>query len=177
MELVIIVAAVGTLIVATCFGILLRNLAAGPQNLPATADWIDQLSVEKYAPMRRLLCEDDVRFLASQPGSSRSAIRQFRAQRCEMFLGYLRWLKADFGLICAALRLLMVQSQTDRPDLAVLLIRQKMLFATSLIAIYCNLALYRVGIASVQVDDIIGAFDVLRIELRQLIPVNADFAA
>ena len=173
MELAIVIAAGALLATAIGFGALLRTLSADPQTLPATADWIDELSIEKYRPMLRLLSDDDVRFLASQPGYSPRTAREFRRQRCEIFRGYLRWLRADFSRICTALQVLMVQSQHDRPDLAMLLIRQKFVFAASLIAIHVNLVLYRLGIVSVGVGSIISAFDSLRLELRQMVPSAA----
>jgi hypothetical protein len=155
------------------FGFLLRSLSADPQTLPATADWIDNLSVEKYRPMLRLLSDEELKFLTAQPGYSAKMARQFRAQRCEIFRGYLSWLQSDFSRICTAIQVLMVQSQDDRPDLAALLVRQKATFAASLVAIHGRLILYRFGISGASVDGLIATFDSLRVELRQMVPASA----
>src|SRR5215475_12636455 len=101
--------------------IIVRSLGSG-QRLPVTAEWIDELSVQRYLPMLRLLESGDVEFIRAQPGYSRRMEWRLRAQRCQIFRGYLRCLNLDFRRICMALKLLMVQSQQDRPDLASVLV-------------------------------------------------------
>src|SRR5215813_4243110 len=118
MDLIIVLTVVAACGGAVSFGILLRKLASGPRTLPVTAEWIDDLSVERYRPMIRLLSEDDLRFVSSQPGFTSRMGREFRAQRYKMVHGYLGWLQADFERICTAIRVLILQSQHDRPDLA-----------------------------------------------------------
>src|SRR5262245_24924050 len=88
---------------AAIFGALLHKLSARPRTLPVTAEWIDDLSVERYRPMIRLLSEDDLRFASSHPGFTRRMVREFRAQRCQIVRGYLGWLRADFERICTAI--------------------------------------------------------------------------
>jgi len=173
MDLLIILTLFTAAVGAVGFGILLRKLAAGPGTLPVTAEWIDELSMERYRPMLRLLSEEDLQFLASQPGYSPKLARQFRAQRCEIFRGYLGWLRSDFERVCTAIRLLMVQSRNDRPDLAVFLVRQKAMFFAGLLQIHCRLYLYRFGVAGVNVSGLMQTFDSLRVELRHLVPVTA----
>jgi hypothetical protein len=172
MDLLIVLTIIAACLGVAGFAILLRKLASGPSTLPVTAEWIDDLSVERYRPMLRLLNEDDLSFLASQPGYTPQMGRRFRAQRCQIFRNYLRWLRADFERVCTALRVLMVQSQHDRPDLAAVLLQQRIAFALGLISIQFHLFLYRWGFAGVDVDAAMGAFDSLRAELRQLVPLE-----
>jgi len=173
MELLIALTIIGAVLGAAIFAVILRKLAAGPQPLPVTAEWIDDLSVERYRPMLRLLSQEDLRYLAAQPGFTPAMGRRFRAQRCQIFRGYLRWLQSDFQRVCTAIRVLMLQSQHDRPDLASILLRQQTMFALGLVGIHFRLLLYRLGIAGVGVDGVMTAFDRLRLELRQLVPVHA----
>jgi hypothetical protein len=177
MDLIIVLTVVAACGGAVSFGILLRKLASGPRTLPVTAEWIDDLSVERYRPMLRLLSEEDLRFLSSQPGYTRQMARQFRAQRCQIFRGYLRWLQSDFQRVCTAIRVLMLQSSHDRPDLATILLRQKALFAMGMVSIQFRLLLYRWGWSGVEVDGVMAAFDSLRLELRQLVPAAAGVEA
>jgi len=152
------------------FSLLLRKLAGGPQTLPVTAEWIDELSVERYRPMLRLLSEDDLRFLAAQPGYTPAVARRFRAQRCQIFRGYLRWLQTDFDRVCTALRLLMLHSQHDRPDLAAILLKQRVTFTVGMLHIHVRLVMYRWGLSGVDVESVMSAFDSLRVELRHMVP-------
>ena len=177
MDLIIILTIVAACSGAVSFGILLRKLATGPRTLPVTAEWIDELSLERYRPMMRLLSEDDLRFLSSQPGYTRRMAGQFRAQRCQIFRGYLRWLQSDFQRVCTAIRVLMLQSPHDRPDLAAVLLQQKAMFAMGMMSIHFRLLLYRWGWSGVEVDGVMRAFDSLRLELRQLVPVAAGVEA
>jgi hypothetical protein len=147
--------------------------AASQQPLPVTSEWIDELSIERYRPMLRLLSEDDLRFLQSQPGFTPEMARRFRAQRSQIFRGYLRWLQNDFDRVCAALRLLMLQSHQDRPDLATILLKQRAVFTLGMFEVRVRLQLYRWGVAGVDVAAVIRSFDTLRLELRQMVPAQA----
>jgi hypothetical protein len=156
--------------------ILIRKLAATGGHLPVTAEWIDELSVERYRPMMRLLDSRDVEFLRCQPGFTPGMEAQLRKQRCHIFRGYLRCLCADYGRVCSALKLLMVQSRYDRPDLASALLHSQALFACGIVSAHLRLLLFRWGLGSVDVRGLVGTFDRMRLELRSLIPAAATAA-
>ena len=63
--------------------------------LPVTAEWIDELSVDGYQPMMRLLENDDIRLLRAQPGFTRQMAAKLRRERCRVFRSYLRCLNSD----------------------------------------------------------------------------------
>ena len=158
--------------IAAGLGLILavRKIAAPRVELPATADWIDELSVERYRPMMRLLDDEELRFLRSQPGFTPKLALQFRRQRCQIFRGYLRALSGDFHRICTAIKVMMMQAREDRPDLATTLIRSQLLFTCAVIAAHCQLVLYSCGIGTVNVNNMLTVFDGLRLELRTLVP-------
>jgi hypothetical protein len=141
--------------------------------LHATTDWIDELSIERYRPMLRLLDDEELRFLRSQPGFTPEIVAQFRRQRCQIFRGCLRSLSIDFGRISMALKLLMSQASTDRPDLASALIRGQVSFACGMVVVHAQLVLYKCGIGSVDVTELLKAvqdlFDARLIALAKLI--------
>src|SRR5437868_4382049 len=112
--------------------VVMRRMSASSHNVPLTADWIDELSIERYCPMMRLLDGADLEFLQSQPGCTAAHAAKLRIQRCQIFRGYLRSLSVDFRRICGAIRILMLQSNRDRPDLAALL-RHQLLFTIGLV--------------------------------------------
>ena len=152
--------------------ILVRSLGSTGQCLPVTSEWIEELSVERYRPMLRLLDSTDLEFLRSQPGYSPRMESNLRAQRCHIFRGYLRCLNMDFRRVCMALKLVMAQSQQDRPDLASVLVHHQIMFTTGMIAIQARLFLYRWGICTVDVSSLVQIFDVMRLELRTLMPAS-----
>jgi hypothetical protein len=169
--------------VIACLGLALilfwavRRLTSSGARLPVTAAWIDELSIERYRPMMRLLDTNELVFLRSQPGFTPTMARRLRTQRAQVFNGYLRCLKLDFSRICAAIKLLMVQSRHDRPELAEALVRHQFLFASGMVMVQCRLLLYRMGIGGVDVTSLVQIFDVTRAELRSLVPIADPTAA
>jgi len=65
----------------------------------------------KYAPMGRLLSQEDVEFLRSQPGFGREAERRFRRERARVFRAYCRSMRHDFSLVIAAARVIAASGQ------------------------------------------------------------------
>ena len=130
---------------------LFRRLIAGPKSLPVSVDWINDLSITRYRPMERLLSEEDYRFLASQVGFDKKMLRKIRSERRKVFRGYLAGLSRDFSLVGAALRLMMMYSAQDRPDLAGILYKQQALFAFGMLGVQWRLVLHACGLGTVDV--------------------------
>ena len=173
MNLLIVLSLSMGLALAVVVAVLARRLACTATSLPLTAEWIDELSIERYRPMMHLLDAGDVEFLRSQPGFTPAMAAKLRAERCQVFRGYLRCLRADFQRVCAALKLLMVHSRYDRPDLASVLIHQQVMFEYGMVLVGFRLFLYRWGVCGVDVTDVVKIFDAMRLELRRLVPATA----
>jgi hypothetical protein len=150
----------------------IRKLAPRPEALPVTADWIDEIALDRYRPMLRLLDEEDFRLLRAQPGFTRKMEVQMRHQRCQIFRGYLKSLSGDFGRVCLALKLLMLNAGNDRPDLARVLLRSQLEFVCGVIVLQVKLAFFSCGIGTIDVASVLGVFDGLRLELRSLVPAS-----
>ncbi len=158
-----------------CFVLVLIKLTrhfALPQQLPVTAEWIAELSVERYRPMLRLLNEEEFEFLRTQPGFTPAMATKLRIRRCEIFRGYLHVLDSDFKRICMAVKVLMVQAQQDRPDLASVLVKSQMTFAVTMIQAQAQMMCYRYGFGTVDVTALLKLFDGMRIELWTLFPAE-----
>ena len=177
MNLLIAVSLAAVVVFVGVAALLIRRIAAPGGSLPVTAEWIDELSVERYRPMMRLLDGGDVEFLRTQPGFTPKMVSRLRIQRCQIFRGYLRSLNSDFGRVCAAIKLVMLQSRHDRPDLAGALMRQQVQFAAGLAGVYFRLVLYRWGLCGVDVSSLVKIFDVMRLELRTLVPAASPMGA
>ena len=177
MEYVLAISIVTFLALAVALFLLVRKLTFNGSSLPLTAEWIDELSIERYRPMMRLLDGADLEFLRSQPGFTPRMATKLRIQRCQIFRGYLRCLNGDFQRVCAAIKILMVQSRQDRPDLAGLLVQQQMRFACEMGLVYFRLVLYRWGVCGVDVTSLVKNFDLMRLELRSLVPATLTMGA
>ena len=166
-------------LVFICFVVLVlltRHLSTAKQ-IPVTADWIDELSVDRYRPMLRLLDAEDFEFLRGQLGFTPAMEKSFRDQRCKVFTGYLRCLEADFGQVCTAIKILMTQSMEDRPDLAGMLLRSRWTFTWRLLLVRLQVLCYRHGIAAVNAKCLLTSFDGIRLELRTMIPADMSAGA
>lgn len=146
-------------------------------SLPVTAEWICELSADRYRPMLRLLDGDDLNFLRSQPGFTPAMARRVRAQRIQLFRSYLKSLENDFNQVCSLLKMILTQSDHDRPDLAGLILRNRITFVVGMLRIRATVALYSWGFCSVEVSQLVRLFDVLRVEVRALVPCEVGAAA
>lgn len=164
------------LLILAAVAIAYRRFSA-PATLPVTAAWIDELSVDRYQPMRRLLAGEDLGYLRSRPGFTVRMAADFRRQRCRIFQSYLECLQSDFQRVCMALKIVMVQSRHDRPDLAALLIHSQRAFVFGLMMVHGRMLLYRVGLGTVEVSELLKLFDTARLELRSLVPAQMGMAA
>ena len=177
MDLLIVLPVLMVLAAAVAVVVLARKLAFTDTSLPLTAEWIDELSIERYRPMMHLLDGGDAEFLRSQPGFTPGMAAKLRIERCQVFRGYLRCLRTDFQRVCAALKLLMLHSRDDRPDLAGMLVHQQLMFECGLVLVSFRLFLYRFGLCGVDVTDLVKIFDLMRLELRRLVPATAAVGA
>ena len=173
MNLLIVLSILTGLAVVAAVIALAHKLTLTAASLPLTAEWIDDLSIERYRPMMHLLDASDMECLRSQPGFTPGMVAKLRTERCQVFRGYLRCLNADFQRVCVALKLLMLHSRFDRPDLASVLVRQQVMFEIGMVLVGLRLFLYRWGLCGVDVTDLVKIFDAMRLELRRLVPATA----
>jgi hypothetical protein len=170
--LIVLAIPIGLALVAVMV-VLARKLTFTDTSLPLTAEWIDELSIERYRPMMHLLDASDVEWLRGQPGFTPGMAAELRIERCQVFREYLRCLRTDFQRVCAALKLLMLHSRYDRPDLANVLVHQQVMFECGMVVVSLRLFLYRWGLGGVDVTDLVKIFDLMRLELRRLVPTTA----
>jgi hypothetical protein len=142
--------------------LLVRKLAGPATVSECDPEWINNFSIARYRPMLRLLDETDYKFLALQPGYSKNVIENLRAERREIFREYLRNLVRDFHKLHLAARMVLVYAPQDRPDLAMMLVRQRVLFTFAILAVECRLMLHVFGIGTVDIRNVITALDNMR---------------
>ena len=123
-------------------------------------------------PMLRLLSEDDFRFVTAAGPAGRSLCRSLRSQRRQIFRIYLRCLTRDYARLLAGIRMAMVQSGIDRPDLAHALSRNRLLFLLALARIELRLGAHALGVGKVEVGGLVDALEALRGQMSLLTPAT-----
>ncbi len=177
MNIAITISLLAALALVSVLAYLIRKVGSAGKDLPVTSEWIDDLSLDRYRPMLRMLDGSDIAFLRSQPGFTPDMGKKLRVQRTQIFRGYLRSLETDFGRVCAAIKVVMLQSKYDRPELAEALLRQQITFACAMLSVRGHLFLYRMGVSGVEVTKLVNIFDSMRVELRTLVPSAGQMAA
>ena len=138
----------------------LNALSQGTSGVPAAG---------RYTPMLRLLSNDDARLVSL----NKHLARKFRQQRVAIFRDYLQCLTRDYARLLGGVRLAMVRSHVDRPDLAAALARNQVLFALAVCRIEYRLWLHTAGIGTVDVSGLVGAMDALCVQARIVSPATA----
>jgi hypothetical protein len=168
MSFLIGIATILCAILTGLFVALCRKLVSDA-SLPAEEDWPRNLSPLRYRPMERLLDAAEYRRLEAHPAITRRMLRSIRNRRVRLFREYLHCLSLDYSRVCKGVKLLMVQSAVDRPDLARLLVRQRILFTLRLIMSECKLSLHLLGVGRVDTAELVAALDCMRLHLNSLL--------
>ena len=165
-----------TLALVPCLGalalLLVRRLTAPATISECDPDWLANFSTATYRPMQRLLSDADLKYLASQPGITAQTVKQLRRERRRIFRAYLRNLVRDFHRLHLAARMTLIYAQEDRPDLANALLKQRVLFTWAVLTVEVRLVLHSMGMGPVDVTNLIGALEGLRVNVAPLNPAS-----
>ena len=174
---ILVVIAVCLLAIGAVTWVLIRKLAVPATVAQCDPSWVDGFSVEKYRPMLRLLSDRDHEFMVGQPGFRPEMWKRLRSERRKIFRAYLRNLIRDFHRLHLAGRMILVYSAQDRPELAALLLRQRIQFTWAVLQIQCRLTFHAIGVATVDVSPLIEALEAARLNIGQLTPTTGMSAA
>ena len=170
---VILTAGIGFILIGLSFAIVSHRLISQRRTSRVEEDWqwlpFQPVSSQGYSPMERLLGRSDFDFLRAHRGFDRQRLRGLRTRRRELFRAYLACLSLDYTRTCAAIKMLMVQSAYDRPDLSSLLLRQRFQFTLGMVGAEFSLALHPLGINTWSIRHLIGALRALEPELNELV--------
>lgn len=141
---------------AVQFAVRLRALGAASTGCQSSGTPVNVAG--RYRPMLRLLSEEDLALVASNPKLAKS----LRTERQKLFRSYLRCLTKEYGRLLNGIRMVMVQSHVDRPDLARALAKNRAMFALAICRIECRLTMQSMGFGTVDISGVVEAFDRLR---------------
>jgi hypothetical protein len=169
MSLLLAAGIVGLVLTLTA-GWVLWKLVSPARIRGVDPEWLQNFSTASYRPMERLLSEADIEFLRAQRGFEPGMDKALRAGRRRLFRAYLRSLALDFNRLHLALRLALLDSPADRPDLGAILIKQRLIFLAALAAVHARLLLHTLGIGTVDVQSLVSTLERMRGELRNVAP-------
>lgn len=124
-------------------------------------------SLDRYQPMGRLMAEEDLVFLKSQPGYRAEMGERWKRERRRIFRLYLAELKADFHRLHAHARELLAASGADSAPLVGVLMKQQFAFLMATTALEFRLALQWIGIGRVDITPLIELVEAMRMDLVQ----------
>ena len=155
---------------AVAFFLLFRKLSVAAPRSGSDPNWWRDFSVARYRPLARLFSPDDYTFLEAQPGYRPEIARRLRVERRRIFRHYLRSISRDFDRLHATARLFLLHAQQDRPELAGVLLKQRLVFGYAMAAIHGRLVLQTLGLGTVDVRRLVGAVEAMRAQLLVLQP-------
>jgi len=162
------------LLFGAAFAVLFVRLISRVDASACTSEWLENFSLESYAPMQRLLDKQDFVFLAAQRGYRPEIAKRLLAERRKVFLSYLRNLVRDFNQLLALARLMIVYSGEDRREFAGALWRQQVNFYFVVTLIRCRVALFPLGLSAGQIRDLLETLGGLRAQIQRLTDVRVE---
>jgi hypothetical protein len=145
--------------------VLTRMILRRRSSAALAGDEIDGFSLNRYQPMGRLMADEDLVFLKSQPGYRAEIGERWKRERRRIIRLYLAELKADFRKLHAHARQLVAASGADSAALAEVLMKQQFTFMTATTALEFRLALQWIGIGRVDITPLIELVEAMRIDL------------
>ena len=124
-------------------------------------------SLDRYQPMGRLMAEEDLVFLKSQPGYRAEMGERWKRERRRIFRLYLAELKADFRRLHGQARKLVAASGADSAALVEILMKQQFTFLMATTGLEFRLALQAIGIGRVDITPLIELVEAMRVDLAQ----------
>ena len=131
----------------------------------ANADQEIEFSPARYEPMARLLENDDLLFLKSQPGFRPEMGRKFNRERRRIFRMYLRELANDFHRLHAHARVVAASLPADHSPLVGMLMRQQLRFFYEMAAVELRLS---IGLGSINARGLVDAIATMQVEIGRV---------
>ncbi|HEX5431162.1 MAG TPA: hypothetical protein VFW83_04300 [Bryobacteraceae bacterium] len=160
-------AAIGSMV-----GLRLRGYRCAASQME-DADAAGDFTLERYAPMARLLSGEDLEFLRERRECAPHLAARWERARKRIFRMYLRDLAADFQCLHARARALAAESPEEYSDLVSVLMRQQLVFWRALAGIELHLAVRSFGIKPgfgirpADLTGLTGAIEALRAEIAR----------
>jgi hypothetical protein len=127
-------------------------------------------TLSRYEPMARLMTEEDLLFLRSQPGFRPEMAKSFIRDRRRIFRLYLKELAGDFHRLHMHARVAVASLPSEHSPLVGMLIRQQVRFWYEMAAVEIHLSLASMGLGagSLDANGLVSAIGRMHAELSRL---------
>ncbi len=125
-------------------------------------------SFARYEPMTRLMSDDDLLFLKSQPGFRPEIGKRFHQERRRIFRLYLEELAADFHRLHAHAREIVANLPADHSPLVGILIRQQVRFWYEMAIVEMRLSFHLTGAVSIHARGLVEALAAMHAEIGRV---------
>jgi hypothetical protein len=166
MDFITISAGVAFILLAIGFGLVFARLISRDRIIVPSEEGDAIFCPTRYRVMEQLLDEADQNLVAC--AGDREAEHKFRQQRVRILHGYMQQLAEDFNSICKATKVLMVNSEVDRPDIAGSLMKQQLLFSFLLMLVELKLIVFGFGWRGVDLSSLTRTLNGMRAQLQSL---------
>ena len=166
MDFITISAGVAFILLAIGFGLVFARLISRDRIIVPSEEGDAIFCPTRYRVMEQLLDEADQNLAACR--GDREAEHKFRHQRVRILHGYMQQLAEDFNSICKATKVLMVNSEVDRPDIAGSLMKQQLLFSFLLMLVELKLIVFGFGWHGVDLSSLTRTLNGMRAQLQSL---------
>jgi len=175
MDVLILTAGAGFVLLAIGFGLVFARLISRDRIMAPLDDWEAVLSPSRYRAIERLLEEADQEVVASKGDAKKETM--LRRVRIKIFRGYMQQLSEDFNRICKSVKLELVNSQVDRPELTGFVMKQQLLFSFRMMAVESKLLVYEFGWSGADTTPLTRSLETMRIQLQSLAAIAEPAAA
>jgi hypothetical protein len=166
--MILVPVSLAAVLILLAFGLMFLRLAKRVNAPAGNPEWLESITLERYAPMERLLQRSDFAFLEAQPGYRPGIGARLLAERRKAFAGYLRLMTHDFDQLLGLAKWMLVHSTTDRPEFGKALWRQHIAFYCAVYALRFRVAFYPLGFAGVDARKLVDSLASLRDGIQQL---------
>jgi hypothetical protein len=138
-----------------------------PQASEGLATREAEFCLARYEPMARLLSEEDLEFLKTQPGFRPEIGKKFRRDRRRIFRLYLQQLARDFHHLHAHARAVVASLPAEHSALVGVLLRGQLRFWYEITSLEMRLTLSALGV-SVDARALVEAIGAMQAEIHRL---------
>lgn len=165
----VVIGVVGSIV----FLVLLYRLYAKSEQAQRSEDfdleWFENFSAFRYLPMRRLLSGTDEAFLQRQKLGGIQSLREFRAERRQIFRLYLQDLQADFGRLSLGAKRAILNATEDQSEHVETLLRLEWQFRKLVWRSEVALLLHACGWQPADVSGLIDVVQHFEFSLRETV--------
>lgn len=165
----VVIGVVGSIVFLVLLYRLYARSEQGQRSEGFDPEWFENFSAFRYLPMRRLLSGTDEAFLQRQKLGGQETLRQFRAERRQIFRLYLQDLQADFSRLSLGAKHAILNASEDQSEHVNTLVRLEWRFRKLVWRAEVALLIHACGWQPADVSGLVDALQQFEFTLRETV--------